>query len=171
MNRRGFTLLELMVASLLLSMLVTVLTMVFNSASVAWRTGTAGVAELKDVRLELGVLHDVQDDLLPGLGDQNVKGGSGDSRNLNYRTVSLWDPKADNALRIGKRAFNNDSSIWWGKASPISIGDAMTGAKKDLSGAGSGNGAGLFTVGVRSAGPDGKWETEDDISTWPSEID
>ena len=51
--RRGFTLLELMVASLLLSMLVTVLTMVFNSASIAWRTGTAGVAELKDVRTEL----------------------------------------------------------------------------------------------------------------------
>ena len=64
--KKGFTLLELMVASLLLSMLVTVLTMVFNSSSIAWRTGTAGVAELKNVRTELGTFHDIMDDLLPG---------------------------------------------------------------------------------------------------------
>ena len=169
--KKGFTLLELMVASLLLSMLVTVLTMVFNSASVAWRTGTAGVAELKDVRMELGVLHDVQDDLLPGLGQKNVSGGAGDNRKLDYRTVSLWDPKQDNALRIGKRAFNNDSSIWWGKASPITISEVKNGTMRNLSGAGNGNGAGLFTVGVRSLGPDGKPNTADDVSTWPDEVD
>ena len=169
--RRGFTLLELMVASLLLSMLVTVLTMVFNSASIAWRTGTAGVAELKDVRTELGVLHDVQDDLLPGLGARNVSGGAGDSRSLRYRTVSLWDPKADNSLRIGKRAFNDDSTIWWGKATPITISEAKTATMRNLSGAGNGNGSELYLVGVRSLGPDGKPDTADDVSTWPKEID
>ena len=169
--RKGFTLLELMVASLLLSMLVTVLTRVFNSASIAWRTGTAGVAELKDVRTELGVLHDVQDELLPGLGDQNVSAGAGDNRSLRYRTVSLWDPKADNSLRLGKRAFNDDSTIWWGKASPITIGEAKIGTMRNLSGAGNGNGSELYLVGVRSRGPDGKPDTADDVSTWPKEVD
>ena len=32
------------------------------------------------------------------------------------------------------------------------------------------NGGKSFIVGVRSAGPDRKWETEDDISTWPDEV-
>lgn len=169
--RRGFTLLELMVASLLLGMLVSVLTMVFNSSAIAWRTGTAGVAELKDVRTELGILHDVQDDLLPGLGQRNVTGGAADNRNVNYRTVSLWKPTEDNALRLGNRAFNDDKSVYWGSASAISISDARTGANRSLSGAGTGNGSGLFTVGVRSAGPDGKFDTADDISTWPDKVD
>ena len=44
--RRAFTLLELMVACLLLGMLVSALTMLFNTSAVAWRTGTAGVAEI-----------------------------------------------------------------------------------------------------------------------------
>ena len=46
----GFTLLEVLVASILLGMLVTILTMVFNSSSIAWRTGKASVAEMGDVR-------------------------------------------------------------------------------------------------------------------------
>ena len=33
------------------------------------------------------------------------------------------------------------------------------------------NGGKAFIVGVRSAGPDRKWDTEDDISTWPDEVD
>ena len=38
-SRNGFTLLEVMVASLLLGLLVTALTMVFNQSSIAWRVG------------------------------------------------------------------------------------------------------------------------------------
>ena len=33
------------------------------------------------------------------------------------------------------------------------------------------NGGKTFIVGVRSAGPDRQWDTEDDISTWPEEVD
>ena len=43
MNRQvaknGFTLLEILVASMLMAMLITILTMVFNSSSIAWNTG------------------------------------------------------------------------------------------------------------------------------------
>ena len=47
--RKGFTILELLVASLLLGMLVTIMTQIFSQSSIAWSTGTAGVVELDDV--------------------------------------------------------------------------------------------------------------------------
>lgn len=161
--RKGFSLIELMVACLLLGMLVSALTMLFNSSSVAWRTGVAGVAELKDVREELGTLHNIMDDLLPGLGQKGVEE---DGRSLDYRIVSVWDPNAENQLR-SDRAFT--SSFSWGKASKISIGDAKLGTKITLKASNSGAASDLFSVGVRSAGPDRQFGTEDDITTWPGE--
>ena len=169
--RRGFTLIELLVASLLLGMLVTMLTMLFNSSAVAWRTGTAGVAQLDDVRESLGTFQDIRDNVLPGLGDKNASVGSGDSRSIRYRVVSLWDPEQD-ALRTD-RAFNKDKSIEWGSAPQFTIQEARTGEK--CSGGAmsqqSGQSAGLFTVGVRSAGPDRTFGTDDDVSTWPDEVE
>jgi prepilin-type N-terminal cleavage/methylation domain-containing protein len=167
MTRKGFTLLEMMVASLLLGMLVTVLTMLFNSSAVAWRTGTAGVSELKEVRMKLGVFHDVQDDILPGLGDRNSVLGQNDNRTIRYRTVSLWDPAQDNRLRVD-RAYDD---IEWLSAPAITIADVKASQSKSVGSAGAGISAGLFTVGVRSRGPDGLPDTEDDITTWPDQID
>lgn len=161
--RRGFSLIELMVACLLLGMLVSALTMLFNSSAVAWRTGIAGVAELKDAREELGTLHNIMDDLLPGLGQ---KGAAEDGRSVSYRIVSVWDPNAENTLR-SDRAFT--SSFSWGKASTISLSDAKVGTKITLSSAGTGASRDLFSVGVRSAGPDRQFGTKDDITTWPGE--
>ena len=161
--RRGFSLIELMVACLLLGMLVTALTMLFNSSAVAWRTGVAGVAELKDAREELGTLHNIMDDLLPGLGQKDA---TEDSRSLDYRVVSVWDPNAENQLRTD-RAFT--SSFSWGKASKISISDAKVGARITLSSTGTGAARDLFVVGVRSAGPDRQVGTKDDITSWPGE--
>ena len=50
MRREGFTLVEVLVASLLLGMLVTILTMVFNQSSIAWRTGKASVSVIDKMR-------------------------------------------------------------------------------------------------------------------------
>ena len=47
--KKGFTLLEVLVASLLMGMLVTILTMIFNQSSIAWRTGRASVADLAEI--------------------------------------------------------------------------------------------------------------------------
>ena len=163
--RRGFTLLELMVASLLLAMLVTALTMIFNQSSIAWRTGVAGVAELGESRRSLGTFREICDDLLPGLGDSNPGAGSGDSRNLNYRTVSVFRKDSDG---LRPRAYEAVGS--WDKAPSISISDARQGAAKSVQGAGSGQSSSLFTVGVRSAGPDREFNTSDDITTWPEDV-
>ena len=170
--RKGFTIIELLVASLLLATLVSILTMMFNQSSIAWRTGTAGIVDLNRTRGGLGAFEDIRDDVLPGLGDQDPNVGASDSRTIKYRTVSLWQKNQDNQLRTD-RAFNYDKAIQWGDASSaqFSISDAKTAKEKDLSDKGAGNSVSLFSVGVRSLGPDGQPDTEDDINTWPEEID
>ena len=82
-----------MVACLLLGMLVTALTMVFNQSSIAWRTGMAGVVNLYNTRTDLGKKHDNYDNILPGLKTKE---------DMEYRAVSLWK---DGQLRTD-RAFD-----------------------------------------------------------------
>ena len=174
-NRKGFTILELLVASLLLSMLVTMLTMIFNQSSVAWTSGLASMKRLGGERMGLGTWHDVEDDLLPGIAQQNAKTGSSDNRDLNYRTVSLWRKDAENTLRANERAFD---LVNWGQVSTrlTDIQKARTGesvTSSDASSANSpkvANAGGGVIVGVWSAGPNGEWGDEDDINTFPDEI-
>lgn len=159
--RRAFTLIELLVASILLAMLVTILTMLFNQSSIAWRTGTASIVNLNQTREGLGTLADIYDDVLPGLGDD------ASSPQVAKRTVSVWQKNAANALRTD-RAFDN---VDFGSASSFTYDDAKTAKATDVSGTSSGVSVSFFAVGVRSLGPDGRENTEDDVSTWPEEID
>ena len=173
--RKGFTILELLVASLLLSMLVTMLTMIFNQSSVAWTSGLASMKMLGRERAGLGTWHDVEDDLLPGVAQKNAKTGSSDNRDLLYRTVSLWRKDAENTLRANERAFD---LVNWGTTSTrlTDIQKARTGesvSSSDASSSGNSkvaNAAGGAIVGVWSAGPNGEWGDEDDINTFPDEV-
>ena len=146
---KGFTLLEVMVACLLLGMLVSALTMVFNQSSIAWRTGMAGVVNLADTRNDLGKKHDNYDNILPGLKTKE---------DMEYRAVSLWK---DGQLRTD-RAFDVATES-------LSYAAAMTSREQGISDADSGWSVSLFTIGVRSAGPDGVFGTADDLSTYPYE--
>jgi len=156
--RRGFTILELLVASLLLGMLVTILTMVFNQSSIAWRTGMAGVADLDEVRDNIAEIREEADNIF-------VHGDKA------YRITGLW--KKDGSLRT--RACN---------ASDAETGDAIviltsvngTTKGKDITvervGSNKPNsGKKTYTVGVTSWGPDRLEGTYDDITTWPDEIE
>ena len=146
---KGFTLLEVMVACLLLGMLVSALTMVFNQSSIAWRTGMAGVVNLYNTRTDLGKKHDNYDNILPGLKTKE---------DMEYRAVSLWK---DGQLRTD-RAFDVATES-------LSYAAAMTSREQGISDADSGWSVSLFTIGVRSAGPDGVFGTADDLSTYPYE--
>ena len=182
MNRRGFTVLELLVASLLLSMLVTVLTMIFNQSSIAWRTGVAGVVELNQVRTRLGTYHDLESDVLPGLGQTASQAGSGssDSRDVLYRTVSVFKGwNGSGRLQPGSAARHDNTcrgrlydKLDPGEAAAImfSINDARLGRLNQNVGSGTVRGGSAFAVGVRSAGPDRRWSTDDDINTFPEEV-
>ena len=167
--QNGFTILELLVASLLLSMLVTIMTMVFNQSSISWRTGVAGVVELGETRMQLGVLHDVEDDALPGLGQS---GKVVDNRDVAYRTVSMfrkWSGSgAPTAPGTGGRLYD---TINWQTAPQqgTTAGNALNGGYFSIGG-GSSRGGDAYAVGVRSSGPDRKFGTPDDISTFPEEV-
>ena len=182
MKRTGFTVLELLVASLLLTMLVTVLTMIFNQSSIAWRTGVAGVVELNQVRTRLGTYHDLEDDALPGLGQSSSQAGAGasDSRDVLYRTVSIfkgWNGAGQLQPNGATRHDSNCRGRLYDKMDPgeataimFMINDARQGRLNQGVGSGTVRGGSAFAVGVRSAGPDKRWSTDDDISTFPEEV-
>lgn len=182
MKRSGFTVLELLVASLLLSMLVTMLTMIFNQSSIAWRTGVAGVVELGNVRAFLGKYHDIEDDALPGLGQSASQAGAGstDRRDIRYRTVSIfkgWNGSG----KLQKNAERDDNrcadrlydQINWNAMPGISqfqMNDVLKGSPNTSVGSGTVQGNSAFVVGVRSWGPDKKLNTADDINTFPEDV-
>lgn len=156
--KRGFTIIELLVASLLLGMLVTILTMIFNQSSIAWRTGSASVAELAQARNKIAVVAEEADNAficnskthrIVGLWD-DCKGCDGD---LRPRACNVGEVESDVPVK-GIPNFNENTKQT--SFSPI------TGIK----GAGGGN-AKTYIVNVMSAGPDKKWETYDDIWSFP----
>ena len=81
--RRGFTILELLVATLLLGVIVTILTMIFNQSSSSWRIGIASVSDMDDIRDNMAELREEADNAF-ALGAQ-VSGRS------IYRVVGLWN--------------------------------------------------------------------------------
>lgn len=156
--RRGFTILELLVAALLLGMLVTILTMIFNQSSIAWRTGMAGVADLDQVRDNIAEIREEADNIF-------VHGQSA------YRLTGLWDKSGN----LRKRACSYGNSQAEDEIVLLkSVNGSMRGKQIGTVSVGSGNGGRnvkTYTVGVTSWGPDGKENTYDDITTWPDEIE
>lgn len=144
--KKGFTLLELLVASLLLSMLLTILTQLFTQSSIAWRTGEAGVTELDQMRKEISAIQRDADNAI------KVNGAL-------HSLCSVWNKNGglstrgyDDTWESGKQSlFNNPSS--WVKI-PVT---------KESNGS---NGRKNYLIGVTSAGPDGKFDTWDDITSW-----
>ena len=164
MRRDGFTLLEVLVASVLMGMLVTILTMIFNQSAIAWRTGKAGVADMSRAEMNLSRVHAMADNVLPYLGSEN------------YCVVSPWnDAQSDSATMFNTRGIRRANSLLTGVGTVSGTFYDNEAGKNNWNRSGLGNpemnGGRAFVVGVRSAGPDRKWETEDDISTWPDEVE
>lgn len=153
-RREGFTLVEVLVASLLLGMLVVILTMVFNQSSIAWRTGKASVAEMNEMRLYYSRIQRNADNALPGVSGTTV-GRVGDA----------WKGNGD----ISTRAVSKiDQGVDIGSVNPASSrkGSYRCSGKSFKMG-----GTSTYTVGVWSRGPDGVEGTADDISTWPIDVE
>lgn len=163
--KKGFTIIELLVASLLLGMLVTILTMVFNQSSIAWRTGTAGVADMDDIRDNIAELRDEADNAF--VWNSQV-----------YRHVGLWDkngnlrdracdaPGSQTQSEQGCRALILRSKIAAAnEVTPNDFRPINVGQMKKT-----GN-ARTYTVNVKSAGPDRVFDTYDDIWSWPDDFE
>ena len=157
--KKGFTILELLVASLLLGMLVTILTMVFNQSSIAWRTGLAGVANLDEVRDNMAEVREEADNLF-------IHGGRV------CRITGLW--KSDGTLRERAYAEVSDTEPEYKITLLGSLSDTTHngGVYAGLGSEDTGNGKATYTVGVTSLGPNPSPDCDyDDITTWPDEIE
>ena len=158
--KRAFTLVEIMVATMLLAMLVTILTMIFNQSSIAWTTGVASVTALGEAREDMSLYSmDAENALLGDDGSQVLK------------VASVWDEGGEGLRKTGrtlKTAFeklNASASNFQDPADVQQNTFPLNGqnAKQHES----------FLVGVMSYGPDGKTGGDyswDDISTMPEEV-
>lgn len=160
--KRGFTILELLVASLLLGMLMTILTMIFNQSSIAWRTGEKSVASLDQVRNNMAMLQYESDNLYVW-------------HNKIGLLRSPWDDKGE--LRQGGGSTDSrlvDDSATLSTSTLKSISDSS--GLSDFANVSLGSGqssAGLTTylVNVKSAGEDKEFNTWDDIWSDPYDLD
>ena len=169
--KKGFTIIELLVASLLLGMLVTILTMVFNQSSIAWRTGTAGVADLDDIRDNVAELREEADNAFIA-----KVGGSYQI----FRHVGLWDAQGKLRDRACDAPQSEAPSEGGGKLranilrNELSV-SATTKPENflpfNVGNAGNPRSVRNYTVNVMSAGPDKTFDTWDDIWSWPDDFE
>ena len=166
--RKGFTILELLVASLLLGMLTTILTMIFNQSAIAWRTGSAMVADLDDVRDNIATLREEADNAFVWNGKVrrlvSVWNAAGD---LNDRACDAEGSDANSdgngrnrANMLAKTNIKSQTEAWSTGQNVVMVGQGD-----------SGNSAKTCTVNVMSAGPDRVFDTWDDIWSFPDDFD
>ena len=170
--KKGFTLIEIMVATMLLAMLVTILTMIFNQSSIAWSTGVASVTALGNTRQQMSVCaNESQNVILDDRGTTIL----GVRSVWDFRDDGQWvqpKEKSDNAWRTLKSYSNFDEKFRQQGVGAGDISDPLMDKSISISG-GSSAGRESFLVGVHSYGPDGKTGGDnswDDISTMPEEI-
>ena len=174
--RRGFSLLELLVASMLLGMLMTILTMLFNQSAIAWRTGVAGMSDLDKVRETVGQVRNEAD---------NVYIWKDNSAPL-ASVVSIWKPDGGGktgAAKLRTRAIETSGvTVENGERINLLNGCVTASGSGDKAGSvvtqpsvscGEGQDAAdttTYSVNVRSAGPDRKHNTYDDVWSFPDDF-
>ena len=169
--KKGFTIIELLVASLLLGLLVTILTMVFNQSSIAWRIGVAGVSDLDDIRDNVAELREEADNAFIA-----TMGGSCQL----FRHGGLWDANGDLRDRACDAPGSQVQSEGGGKLRANILRKTLSVSETtkpsdfssfNVGNAGSTRSTRNYTVNVMSAGPDKKWDTWDDIWSWPDDFE
>ena len=169
--RRGFTIIELLVASLLLGLIVTILTMVFNQSSTAWRLGVAGVSKMDDIRDNIAELRDEADNAFV-YNDQIC------------RVIGLWDAKGNLRKRAVAGENGSDFSGTGDKDAsalranilinqPLNTSDTKPNDFRlvNVGQTRRADAAKTYFVNVMSAGPDRQFDTYDDIWSFPDDFD
>ncbi len=155
--KRGFTILELLVASLLLGMLVTILTMIFNQSSIAWRTGVAGVADLDEVRENVAAVREEADTVYVwGSKMHRLLSPWDDDGQLRTRAISADDSPEDAQFLKGFNENTEPKQI----PKPVSVGNGS-----------GGGGIKTYIVNVKSAGPNRTFGDWDDIWSYPDDFE
>ena len=165
--RKGFTIIELLVASLLLGILVTILTMVFNQSSIAWRLGVAGAGKMDDVRDNIAELRDEADNAF--LWNNQV-----------YRLTGLWDKYGNLRDRACDAPSSQVQSEDGGKLRANILRSKLTASSNtkpndfrlvNVGQTKKEGGGKTYFVNVMSAGPDKEFDTWDDIWSFPDDFE
>ena len=169
--KRGFTILEMLVASLLLGMMVTVLTMIFSQSSIAWRTGIAGVVDMDVVRDNISAVRDEADNIYLWNGEI-------------HRIVSIWSTVSASGGRVQLRGRSIDSSdnseiAAYERVQILAGEGGLSKAKptpKDVFGPKSVSQGNVqpgknWIVNVKSAGPNGILDDYDDVWSMPDDFE
>ena len=185
--RKGFTIIELLVASLLLGLLVTILTMIFNQSSISWRVGMAGTADLRAVRGNIAEIREESDNVfvhdgklyrITGLWDRN-----GNLRNRACDAPNSTDEGENCASILAGGASRTGNSQWIGNLKNLRLEDLKTAGFGGGSGGGggmggnegenTGGGSGVrtYTVNVMSGGPNNDIDDWEAIWSFPYEFD
>ncbi len=164
--KRGFTIIELLVASMLLGMLVTILTMIFNQSSISWRLGVVGVSDMDTIRDNMAELRDEADNAF--LWNNKI-----------YRSVGLWDNNGDlldracNAPNSKTASDNADTYLENGGDINVSDVERSSMVKNVGTEDSSVNSVKSYIVNVMSGGPANDvedwqaiWSFPDDPSEW-----
>lgn len=147
-ERTGFTLLELLAAVVLLGLLSTVLTMLFRQGSISWSVGETAVVDVSCRRHEIArAARDASDALtcVDVGGNRSV-----------IRMCSPWTSEGD--IRDTRPFVCADAPSSHGSAFCVISLSAGQAASSEA-----------VEIIVTSAGPDGKWGTDDDLTTDPLE--
>jgi prepilin-type N-terminal cleavage/methylation domain-containing protein len=167
--RRGFTILELLVAALLLGMLVTVLTMVFNQSSIAWRTGVTGLMDMDEVRDNIAAVRDEADSIYIW-------------NNELHRTLSIWKEDGSGTPQLRKRAVDSADNTGVEERSKVQYLKGQSGLTQgdlkakdtfgpvDVKQTESQSGKN-WIVNVKSRGPNGVLNDYDDIWSMPDDFE
>ncbi len=163
--KKGFTILELLVASLLLGMLVTILTMIFEQSSIAWRTGVAGVADFDAAREDISEIREEADSVY-FWGTQGSEqpyrllSPWDENGNLRTRAISVNQSGANSAIQRISTPQNLEQAEVSGIDQLIPIAGSQDGEQKKT-----------YIINVKSAGPDHQFGTWDDIWSFPDDFD
>ncbi len=161
--RRGFTILELLVASLLLGMLMTVLTMVFNQSSISWRTGVAGLVDMDEVRDNIAGVRDEADNLYIWNGEvnyiQSIWKDDASTPTLRGRAIDKSSNSKVNDVLKSKIAGGSENPEISDMYGPIDV--------KSTDAQGGKN----WIVNVKSSGPNKIFDDYDDIWSNPDDFD
>ena len=168
--RKGFTIIELLVASLLLGILVTILTMIFNQSSISWRVGIAGTAEMRAIRENIAEIREESDNaFIHGDKLYRLTGLWGRDGNLLERTcdvTGMRDREENKAVALGGNSRSGNGN-WIGSLANLRLKDL----KAASVGSASAGGVKTYTVNVMSGGPNNDIEDWEAIWSFPYEFD
>ncbi len=209
--KRGFSLLEVLVAMSILSIIVMIMSGIFQQTNLAWSVSLKSSSDQSNVRSAIGIVtRDLSMIVDPSyasihyaLGDNNSTFDPPEFTNNNLtfyitRPISAITAKDKATRELVKVEYSGGSTLTRKESTYKngSFGSTTTASFEFGSGnvsfkvfddSSSDTGANAtpyavtvtvkpntppsisdYDIGVASAGPDGKWDTDDDISTWPA---